>query len=65
MRSRGDPGSDLAANGWEFAGYLKAWHDHGPAALVGVVVDDYDHQPPAAEYLKKLGKFFRQLLENF
>ena len=65
-RRRGDPGADDAATGWEFAGYLSAWGDLGPAALVGVVTDVYDGvRHPPGELLKAFGRFVRQLLDQY
>ena len=64
---RGDPlGSDHQPDGWEYAGYMKAWRDQGPAALVGVVVDTYKRpRPPVRPLLAKFGVFIRNLLDNF
>ena len=40
--------SDSHANWWEFAAYLAAWNNFGPAGLVGTVTDKL---PTIADYL--------------
>ena len=58
--------SKATARRLEYAGYLKAWRDRGPAALVGVVVDTYNRpRPPVRPLLTKFGVFIRNLLDHF
>ena len=40
-RVRNGMGRNDAANGWEYPGYIRAWENRGPIALLGVVVHDY------------------------
>ena len=66
MRERNGPGSDDRANGWEFSAAIHAWANRGPAALVGIVVDDYvTERPPVGELLVAFGRFIRRLLDNY
>ena len=59
-------GLEGVPNGWEYPGFFKAWRNHGPVQLVGVVVDKYTKPRPSARAsLTKLGRFLFHLVENF
>ena len=66
-RVRNGMGRNDAANGWEYPGYIRAWENRGPIALLGVVVHDYAGTAwaPVGPQLRRLGAFVRRILEHY